>query len=97
MDGTSATHASTATLSRQEACLLPTLTYPRSPSCWHVCLHDGPSWPSSRSWQLVPFDSMTCVRDVHGSHWDVLRWQVLGKHTAVAGMHYDDECKGSAR
>src|SRR5882724_4687198 len=54
MDGTSATHASTATLSRQEACLLPTSTYPRSPSCWHVCLHDGASWASSGSWQLGP-------------------------------------------
>src|SRR5882672_6546837 len=54
-DGTSATHASTAALSRQEAHLLPTLTYPRSPSCCisaytmgHPGLHpDLGSWDHS--------------------------------------------------
>src|SRR5882724_6898035 len=76
MDGTSATHASTATLSRKEAGLLPTSTYPRSPSCWHVCLHDGPSWPSSGSWQLGPFDLMMCVRDAHSGLWDALQWDI---------------------
>jgi len=92
--GTSATHASTATLSRQEAGLLPTSTYPRSPSCWHVCLHDGPSWPSSGSWQLGPFDSMNMcegctqrslgctmmrsAREAHGGCWTC--YDVMKQH-----------------
>src|SRR5882724_8014539 len=61
-----------------QACLLLTSTYPRSPSCWYVYLHDGPSWPSSRSWQLGPSELMsvwmcTAVARMH---------------------NYDDECVG---
>src|SRR5882724_11555449 len=69
IDGTSATHASIAVLSRPEAHLLPTSTYPRSASCWYAYLHDGPSQPSSRSWQLGPSKLMSAW-DVHGSHKD---------------------------
>src|SRR5882724_10331487 len=72
MDGTSATHASIAVLSRPEARLLPTSTYPRSPSCWYVYLHDGPSRPSSRAWQLGPSEPMS-VWDVHDGRKDTQR------------------------
>src|SRR5882672_4780633 len=70
-DGTSATYASTAAVSRQEACLLPTLTYPRSPSCWHICqILDHPSLPPDLgSWDHL---IQSCAWDVHGSHWDTL-------------------------
>src|SRR5882724_2514851 len=81
-----ATHASTAASSRPEACLLLTLTYLRSPSCGHVCLHDGPSWPSIRAWQLGPFELMSCAWEVHGSHWDMLHGDVCWKHPVAKRM-----------
>ena len=46
---------------------------PKEPIAWHVCPHDGPSWPSSGSWQLGGFNPSSCVGDVHGSHRDALR------------------------
>src|SRR5882724_92040 len=78
-EGTSASHMmpygatqATTTSSRQEACVLPTPTFLRSPSHWHVCRHNGPSWPSPGSWQLGRFDLISCAWDVHGSCWDAL-------------------------
>src|SRR5882724_12653738 len=66
-----ATQATTAS-SRREARLLPTPTFPRSPSYWHVCPHDGPSWPSSGPWRLGQFDPSLCVADAHSGRRDVL-------------------------
>src|SRR5882724_12489706 len=66
-----ATQATTAS-SRQEALLLPTPTFLRNPSYWHVCPHDGPSWPSSGPWQLGRFDPSSCAADAHSSRRDAL-------------------------
>jgi len=72
-----------ARLSRQEACLLLTSTYLRSPSYWHVCLHNGPSLAFHRilAAGTIQID-VVCVGCTWWSLGHIMQWCMIGSIVA---------------